>query len=131
MRFRWQGLVLSGPKATFVFPRDVVQIGRITEKAAESAARWSSANRTSIAGGAGGILTSLIGAGIGAAAARTSNITGFSVLYKNPDDYPATFLAVASPDVVDEIFRAVPEDKHEKGAQPPEPSQPTEKPKLS
>src|SRR5437667_10745155 len=123
MQCRWQGLILPGPKGIFVFPRDAVQIGRITDKAAKSAARWSSANRGSIAGGAGGILTSLIWAGIGAAAARTSDTKGFGVVYKNPDGYSAVFLAVAPPEIVDEILRAVPEERHEKTAQsaaPPE-----------
>lgn len=130
MECRWQGLMFAGPKQTFVFPRDVLQIGRITDKAAKSAARWSSATRGGIAGGAGGLLTSLISAGIGAAAARTGETKGFAVAYKNSADYVAVFLAVAPPEIVDEIFRAVPGEKHEKTDDSATPSQPTTPPET-
>jgi hypothetical protein len=118
MHFRWRGLLFNGPKMDFVFPRDAVQIGRVADDAAKSAARWSSAQHGSIAGGPGGILTSLIWAGIGAATARTSGVKGFGVLYKNGEGEVAAFMAVASPEIVDEIFRAVPEEKHEKSVPP-------------
>ena len=119
MHFRWRGLLFNGPKMDFVFSRDVVQIGRVADDAAKSAARWSSAQHGSIAGGAGGILTSLVWAGIGAATARTSGIKGFGVVYKNDEGDLAAFMAVASPEIIDEIFRAVPDEKHEKGAESP------------
>jgi hypothetical protein len=70
-----------------VFPRDVDQIS------------------------AGGAVISLISAGIGTAAARTSH-KGFSVVYQNPDGHLAVFVAVAPPEIVDEILSAVPKEKH-------------------
>ena len=117
-------------KADVRFSVNVLQIGRITDKAAKSAARWSSATRGSTAGGAGGVLTSLIWAGIGAAAARTGDTKGFGVASQNPDGYPAVFLAVAPPEIVDEIFRAVPEDRHEKTDESSTSSEPTTPPKT-
>ena len=125
MRFRWRGLMFNGPQMEFVFPRDVVQIGPIADDVSKSAARWSSAYGASLKGGAGGVLTSLISGAIGAAAVRTTGIKGFGVLYTNEDGHVGAFMAVASPEIVDEIFRAVPQDKHDKSAQPTEPSEPT------
>jgi hypothetical protein len=127
MHFRWRGLVFNGPKMEFVFPRDVVQIGPVDDDAAKSATRWSSAYGASLKGGAAGVVGSLVSAAIGAAATRTSGIKGFGVLYKNDQGHLAAFMAVASPEIVDEIFRAVPREKHDKSADaapPPESTKP-------
>jgi hypothetical protein len=125
MHFRWRGLVFNGPKMEFVFPRDVVRIGRVEDDAAKSAARWSSAYGASLKGGAAGVVGSLVSAAIGAAATRTSGIKGFGVFYKNDQGHLATFTAVASPEIVDEILRAVPQEKHDKSAETAPLQQPT------
>ena len=130
MHFRWCGLLFNGPKMEFIFPRDVVQIGPVANDAAKSAARWSSAYGVSLKGGAGGVVTSLVSAAIGAAATRTSGIKGFGVLYKNEDGLLLAFMAVATPEIVDEIFRAVPLEKHNMSAQSTASPEPTKESKT-
>jgi hypothetical protein len=128
MHFRWRGLMFNGPKMEFVFPRDVVQIGLVDQAAAKSAARSSAFNDWS-SRGAAGLIGNLIVGGVAAAATRTGGIKGFGVLYKNDKGHLAAFMAVASPEIADEILRAVPPEKHDKSADspaPPEPSKPPE-----
>jgi len=130
MHFRWRGLLFNGSKMDFIFPRDVVQIGLIADDAAKSATRWSSAHGASLKGGAGGVVTSLVSAAIGAAATRTSGIKGFGVVYKNEDGILLAFMAVAPPEIVDEIFRAVPLEKHDKSTEAPASPEPTKESKT-
>ncbi len=127
MRFRWRGPLFNGPKMEFVFPRDVVQIGLIDQDAAKAAARWSAFGDWS-SRGAAGLIGNLVVGGVAAAAARTSGVKGFGVLYKNDHGQLAAFMAVASPEIVDEILRAVPQEKHEKAAEPAAPTERTKPP---
>jgi hypothetical protein len=108
--FRWQGMLLSGSKAQFIFARDVVRISRIPDDVARSQARAAGFSRGS---GVPGLIPSLIGGAIGAATAKTSDIKGFGVIYQNEDGHSAAFFAVASPEIVDEILSSVPAEKHE------------------
>ena len=115
MRFRWRGIMFNGSMTTFVFSRDVVAIGLIPDDAAKSLARSAAFNDWS-SRGAAGLVVNLAAGAIGAAAAKTTGIKGFGVYYHTEDGHLGLFTAVAAPEIVDEIFRSVPEDKHAKDA---------------
>lgn len=119
--FRWQGIVFRGSKAQFVFARDALRIGRIPDDVARSQARKAGFTAGRIGAVGGGIIISTIVGAIRAATTRTSDIKGFGAFYNNEDGNLAMFLAVASAEIVDEIFNSVPVDKHDKETPPPEP----------
>jgi hypothetical protein len=127
MRFRWRGIMFNGSMTTFVFPRDVVKIGPISDDVAKSQARSAAFNDWS-SRGAAGLIVNLAAGAIGAAAARTTGIKGFGVYYNNEQGHLGLFTAVASPEIVDAIFRSVSEEKHIKDTSPPVAAQDTEQP---
>ncbi len=120
--FRWQGMIFRGSKAQFIFARDAARIGRIPDDVARSRARGAGFSRASRVPG---IIPSLIFGAIGAATARTSNIKGFGVFYNNEDGHLAVFFVVAPPEIIDEIFRSVPADRHDKDTELPPPTEET------
>ncbi len=128
MHFRWRGLVFNGSKTIFVFPRDVVKIGRIPDDVAKSHSRSSGFFEASYKGGVAGIVGSLVSGAIGAAAAPTANIKGFGVHYRNEDGNLGVFIAVAPGEIVDEIFRSVPKENQFEDTPPSSSPQATQPP---
>ena len=112
MKFRWQGIMRKGDRDVFVFPRDAVAVGRVSDELAKSQARWSrffSSGTTAAV--LGGIVGNLAEGAVRAAATSTKNIEGIGVHYSNEKGEFGGFLAVATPEIIDEILDSMPEDK--------------------
>ena len=95
-----------GPKqARFVLARDALMIAPLCEKDAKSVARWvafGKGERALSRGWAGGLIPIAAGA-IGALAAKTSDLAGIAVLYRNEDGNLGIFEAAGPAGVIDYI----------------------------
>lgn len=111
--FRWQGTLFAGSKVEFVFATDVLRIGRIKDDVAKSLARSAGFFESSCNAGAAGLLISTVAGAVGAALTKTGDKKGFGVIYNNEDGKPGLFIAIAEPQIVDEIFNSVPSELHD------------------
>ena len=119
--FKWSGKLFRGPKATFVFPKDVVKIFKISDETTEKLTKAYAAEIMRNSSGSGGILVSMAFGAIGSAMTKTTNMKGFVVCYNNTSGHLALFAACAPPLIVDSIFTAVPKDRIlEPDATPPD-----------
>jgi hypothetical protein len=93
-----------------VLPDLCLGASRVSEEQATTEIRWSAFS----AGQASKLyypLGGLLGGAMGAAFAKTKGLSGFAVYYVNEVQATGGFLAAATPDVVDEIFSVMPDDK--------------------
>ena len=58
-----------------------------------------------------GALGGLIAGALRTASASTKGLSGFAVYYNNEVESTGGFIAAASPDIVEEVFSVMPEDK--------------------
>ena len=115
MKIMWRGRFFSSQSGLFVLPDLCVGMSRLSDAQAKSEVRWSSFSSWSpskrIGVAQGGALGGLLLGAVGAAFAKTKGLSGFAVYYVNEAQSTGGFLAAAAPEVVDEIFSVIPEDK--------------------
>jgi hypothetical protein len=112
LKIMWRGGFFRSESGLFVLPHFCLGVSRISDKKAQSEARWSafSAGQTStpIAFGA---LGGLVAGAIRTVATKTEGLSGFAVYYNNEVQSTGGFIAAAVPDIVEEIFSVIPEEK--------------------
>jgi hypothetical protein len=121
-KIMWRGRFFASQSGLLVLPDFCLGVPRISDRQTTSEVRWSAfssspagragAVRGGALGGAlGGAVGGLLGGGIAAAFAQTKGLSGFAVYYNNEVQSTGGFLAAAKPDIVDEIFSVMPDDK--------------------
>jgi hypothetical protein len=108
----WRGRFWSSTGALFVLPDLCVGVSRLSDAQTKTETRWSAFSAgqkdSPIAFGAIG---GLLAGALGSLGAKADGLTGFAVYYFNEANVMGAFLAAATPEIVDEIFSVVPDDK--------------------
>ncbi|MEN3368907.1 MAG: hypothetical protein V7609_1050 [Verrucomicrobiota bacterium] len=111
-KIMWRSRFFSSQGALLVLPDLCVGVSRISDKQARSETRWSAFSAgqkgTPIAFGA---LGGLLSGAVRTAFAEIEGLSGFAVYYVNEAQSTGGLLAAAPPDIVEQIFSVMPEDK--------------------
>jgi hypothetical protein len=108
----WCGGFFRSQNSLLALPDLCLGVSRLSDKKVQSEARWgafsSGQQSTPIGFGA---LGGLIAGAVRTALADTKGLSGFAVYYNNEVQSTGGFIAAASPEIVEEIFSVIPEEK--------------------
>jgi hypothetical protein len=112
MEIVWRGRFFSSQKGIMVLPDLCVGVSPLSDALTKTEARWSAVSAgqkaTPLAFGAlGGLITGAVRAAL----TETKDLKGFVVCYENESKSTGAFLATATPEIVDEIFSVMPEER--------------------
>ncbi len=111
-KIMWRGGFFRSQSGLLVLPDFCLGVSRISDKKAQSEARWSAFSAgqqdTPIAFGA---LGGLIAGAVRTVSTTTEGLSGFAVYYNNEVQSTGGFIAAASLDIVEEILSVIPEEK--------------------
>lgn len=112
MKVMWRGRFFSSQKGIMVLPDLCVGVSPLSDALTKTEARWSAVSAgqkaTPLAFGA---LGGLIAGAARAAFTETKDLKGFVVCYENEVKSTGAFIATATPEIVDEIFSVMPEER--------------------
>jgi len=108
----WRGGFFRSESGLLVLPHFCLGVSSLSDKKVQSEARWGAftAGQQSTPIGFGA-LGGLIAGALRTASASTKGLSGFAVYYNNEVESTGGFIAAASPDIVEEVFSVMPEDK--------------------
>ena len=111
-KITWRGRLFSSQSSLLALPDLCLGVSRISDEKIKSEARWSAFSDGQKSTPIGfGALGGLIAGAVRTVSTKTEGLSGFAVYYNNEVQSPGGFIAAASPDIVEEIFSVMPEDK--------------------
>jgi hypothetical protein len=112
MKIMWRGRLFSSQGGLLVLPDLCLGVSRLSDTQTKSEARWSAFSTGQKGTPIGfGPIGGLLAGAVSSAFAKTAGLSGFAVYYVNEAKSTGGFLAAATPEIVDEIFSVIPEDK--------------------